>query len=351
MADDAFPAALPQEEEAKWNSLTANQRSRAAQRLKAILAWDSGEVTASQAVIQSGLSRSRFYRLAAEWRAKPSLEALGAQIGVGGRHTRLDPEVINKLQAVVSGVVKVNDGASVSELVRHLVKASSVPEDKLPGVIRLRSIVEDELRRLKAGGEAGNAVRFDCCATNLPRDDERPHILFLCMDAGTRLVFGAAVGSVADIGEGYGEAARDALRRLKEELPDLPWALQLARMEMIAGIDLAASEDLQARLDQAVRANVQLKRKEKRYGTYIRDIVGPRLGRIEITPKQTEVGLALPANGNMTPWSVNQVRVEVANVIKTYNAKILKSLPPAHGRMPEDLASVLKILALGSEVV
>ena len=43
----------------------------------------SGEQGLEDAVRLSGLSRSRFYRVAADWRTSPTLASLGAFAGVG----------------------------------------------------------------------------------------------------------------------------------------------------------------------------------------------------------------------------------------------------------------------------
>ena len=64
---------------------------------------------------------------------------------------------------------------------------------------------------------------------------------------------------------------------------------------MTAGIDLDRAVAFIRRLEAAgVRPRPQLARKPRRYGRYVRNVAGTRIGRIEITPARTESGAALP---------------------------------------------------------
>ena len=120
--NSTFPAQLPASDRARWHEMTASQRRKAADRIEAFEAWSAGKMNIDQAVKAAGLSSSRFYRLAAEWRSSPSLSGLGAFAGAGAAaKTRLDPDAINALQAVVADVVRLNAGASVSHLVNQMV--------------------------------------------------------------------------------------------------------------------------------------------------------------------------------------------------------------------------------------
>lgn len=342
-----LPDSLPAPDRERWVRMTDEQRATAAARMEAFEAWRGGD--AGVAAERLGLSRSRFYRLAAQWRSAPSLAALGALAGMGGARPRLDPGAVNALQAQVAEVVRLNAGASVAEIVRHLLKASGLAADRLPGAVKLREIVEAELRRVAATHEAGHAVQFDCTAVNLPRDDGRPHILFACVDSGTGLVLGAAVGEVADEERGYRDAAASARVRLAGPLSALPWAHRLARVEMTAGVDPDRAVAFIKRLDAAGVAPLpQLARRPRRYGRYIRNVAGARMGRIEITPARTEAGAALPDNGNMTPWTAEKALAAVLRAVDDHNAALLPSLrEAAAGRPPEGLDRLLGVLSGG----
>lgn len=346
----SYPPSLPEDDRAEWALMAPSQRERAARRLAAFEAWFAGDLGIADAVKRSGLSRSRFYRLAADWRESPGLKALGAAVGSGASGSRLDPKAVNALQAVVAKVVRLNEGAKVSQLVRLMIEAANIPEGaELPGETRLRRIVEDELRRAAGQGEAGSEVRFDCTAINLPQENGRPHILFACLDKGTRAILGYSVQPTADVAVGYGAAAADALRRIETGLSALPWTLRTKQMVLTAGTDTDASIALVEKLIEAgVQGSVQLTQLPKRFGRYYRELVGTRLGRIEITPARTAEGSAMPDAGDMTPWSGAEANAAVGVIVEQHNADVVASLPnPGGGRVPDDLLLALETLANG----
>ncbi len=342
-----MPTQLPEVDRGRWNAMTAGQRRRASDRLKAIEGWNSGTLEIESALKLTELSRSRFYRMAAEWRAAPSLTALGAFAGTGGTKSRLDPDAVNALQAVVAEVVSINAGASVSQLVSLMVQRAGVPADTLPGTSRLRAIVETEQRRVAATGEAGHALKLDTSAINLPREGGRPHMMFAILDEGTRLILGAAIAPEGDVVQGYRRAAVDAQERIARIGSRLPWALRTARMEITAGLDAQASIGLMGRFREGgVRANVQLAQVPRRFGRYFRAIVGQRIGRVEITPGRTEDGTAIADNGDMTPWTLDEAGEALRQAVEQHDEAVLADLPVEEGRrVPDDLLRALEILA------
>lgn len=339
-----FPTALPESDRQRWDAMTPNQRTKAAERLAAIIGWQAGDVGIDAAVAASGLSRSRFYTVASEWRSAPSLGSLGAFTGAGAARQRLNPDAVNALQAVIADVYAVNKGASISQLVRLMVEASGVDEAILPGIQRLRGIVEAEMRRDAATGEAGHAMKGDVTAINLPREDGRPHLMFVLIDEGTRLVLGAWTQGELDEESGYRGAAIDAEQRIASSLSGLKWADRLTRMEFKVR-EADAGMALRRRMSEAgVRAPAQ--GAPKRYGRYFRDLIGQRIGRVEPTPARTEEGVAMPDNGDMTPWTDEAARAAVGLAIDQHNAEILSSLEQSGGRPvpPEDLVLALRTL-------
>ena len=342
----ALPIGLPESDRGRWAEMTASQRLKAAARLKAFQDWQSGKKSIEDAVSASGLSRSRFYRLAADWKAAPALAALGVFSGSGASRERLDPDAVNALRGVVKDVVMFNEGAQVSHLVRIMVERAKVDQDKLPGALRLREIVENEKRRVAATGEAGHTVMFDSTAINLPQDDGRPHVMFVLVDKGTRLIFGAAVGPTADAAGGYARVAADAQARISDSLKGLPWALRTSQIYMTAGSDVQAAQDLVFGLRVAGVNPVQLKSLPRRYGGYFRQVIGERIGRIAITPSRTEKGIAAPDNGDMRFWSGDEAEAAVARAVDKHNASVLADMPASLGaRMPDDLEKTLILLA------
>lgn len=343
-SDDVLPVGLPETDRARWAGMTVSQRLKARDRLTAIQAWIDGELKIEAATAYAGLSKSRFYRLAADWRAHQSLVSLGALTGSGAARSRLDPLAVETLQGAISNVVARNAGSSVSHLVRLLIEYAGVKESHLPGTIRMRNIVEEELRKVAAVGEAGSAMRLDCSAINLPRANGRPFILFVCIDVGTRLILGAAIGE-EPVTDGYRAAAADAKKRLGDFMTTLPWAHRLARVEITSGVDEEASWDLVSKLkDGGVNATVQVSRIPRRFGTYFRKTVGSRIGRIAITPEKTTRGSAMPDNYDMSAWSHSDATAALIAAVDAYNMNISLSLPPPFGRAPNDLMRMLEIV-------
>ncbi|WP_433909827.1 hypothetical protein [Sphingomonas yabuuchiae] len=340
-----MPAALPEEDRDRWAAMTAAQRRRASDRLEAIEGWNRGTIPIETALASTGLSRSRFYRMAAEWRSTPSLATLGTFAGTGGTKSKFDGPVINALQAAVAKVVADNPGETVTRLV-ELMLAEVKVEGKLPGISKRRAIVEDELRRVASTGEAGNIVMLDCTAVNLPREDGRPFALFALLDKGTRVILGAAIAEDAAGADGYRRVAIDALARLETLESSLPWAVRTKEIDIALGTDVEGSARVVDQLKARVHTNVQPSSASRRFGKYFRTVVGLRIGRVEITPLRTEDGLATPDNGDMTPWTLEEAGETLRLAVEQYNEPLLQELSGrAGGRVPDDLAAALKILA------
>ncbi|MCH2239764.1 MAG: hypothetical protein MK060_17960 [Blastomonas sp.] len=345
--DEQFPAELPEIERARWQTMTVYQRSLAANRIKAFVGWQAGELSLADALVLAKLSKSRFYRLAAKWHDTPNLDAVGAFTGTaGGKSSRLDPLVVNALQAVVPEVVRLNQGSSVRRLVNLMKERVKIPEDDLPSELRLRKFVEDELRRVSATGMAGHAIRFDCTAIDIPQADRRPFIMFAAIDTGTRLVLGVAVLESATAIKGYAMAAADALDRIPSDFGGLSWTDRVARIEITAGADIDPSMELVESLSQRVGALVQLARAPKRFGRYLRRSVGDGIGRILFTPARTLTGDAAPNTKDMTPWMFENAQGAVREAVSAYNKAILATLTDAVSKpVPGELILALKHVA------
>lgn len=340
-----FPATLPETDRARWFAMTPKQRQKVALRLHAITSWHEGAMGIDAAVEASGLSRSRFYTVAARWREAPSLASLGGFTGTGGAHQKVDGDVINALQAVIADVYAVNKGASVNRLIQLMVDASGIDGARLPGIQRRRAIVEAEIRRAEATGQAGHALRGDICAINLPREGGRPHLLYVLIDVGTRLILGAWTQGDLDEVSGYRGAARDAQLRIASQLDGLHWTDRLMRIEWKVQEPSKAWLLHRQLWDSGVAVRAQ--GSPKGYGKYFRELVGLRIGRIEITPARTEAGTAIADNKDPSPWGDEEARGAVGLAVDKYNAEILGSLEIVGQRKvpPDDLIKALEILA------
>ena len=340
-----LPSSLSASDWDAWKNLKAAERERVRIRLAVLPRLISGELTAVQAAEICSVKRSRIYAMLAAWRANPSLEALGVTRGSGGakKKSRLDPRAVNALQAVLPRIVRLNTGAPVTELIRLMVDTADLGGARLPGVTKLRDMVEQELRRAAATGEAGRHVRFDCCAVNLAQPSGRPWILCACIDKNAGAILGAALLDEPDICRGYALAARHALQRVETSLAALPWSPRLTNLEMIAGPDEAAAIALCDKLRNKGVTQSQLRRRKPRYGLYMRETIGPRLGPIALTPERTETGAAA-VNEGATPWLLADAQEFLESHIGRHDEQVLPNAPPSCSAPPAELLMALRTL-------
>lgn len=350
MKESLLPAGLPETDRDTWLQLNVAQRERVRLRAEVVPEFIAGKISAEEGAAKCGIARSRFYAIASAWQKSPSIAALAVKKGAGGEKggpRRLDPTAVNALQAVLPKIVRMNKDAPVSELVRQMVEAADVGDARLPSAVKLREFVETELRRVAATGLAGNHIRFDCTAVNLPRTAERPWILFACLDVGTSAILGADFLPEPNIEEGYSRVAGMALERINGPLSSLPWSERLANLEIVAGPDKAISESTFDLLWNSGLRQTQLKRKTKRYGTYLRMTVDRKLGRIEFTPDRTEAGEPVPNDAKGNLWPESDAREMLMAEVRLRDYQLMEEY--GHGRKrvrpPEDLIRALTLLA------
>lgn len=331
----AFIGGLSPTERDRWESLTPSRRGDAEARFVIFEKWKDGDLDADEAIRQFGKSPSRFYRLAAQWRQLPNLTALGVGISAPRTRSKLDSDVVNRLQSKVSEVVRMNADASVNRQATLLLKAAGYGDDRPIGMPALRRIVEAERWRIDAVRRVGHQILLDCSAINFPRTDGRPHILFLVADAGTGLALGFSLGSEADVRQGYAAAAANALRWIERNGAGLPWSAALTQTVVVAGNDDDAARGLvNWMVSESVGGNVLMASSPRRFGSQFRKLYGERLGRVQITPARTLQGDALPDNGNMTPWSEDEVHEELDRIFAGNNRALMDGLREAGEASP-----------------
>ncbi|WP_233998171.1 hypothetical protein [Erythrobacter sp. QSSC1-22B] len=319
-----FLNSLSQAEQDRWDSLTPSRRRDAVKRFDLFELWAKGELSADEAIRRFGKSPSRFYRLAAQWREKPNLDALGVGIRAPRSKTRQVPEIVNALQAKVAEVVRLNADASVSRQATLLLEAAGFGSKKPIGTTALRKIIETERWRVDATGRVGHQICLDCTAINLPRSNRRPYILYVIIDAGTGIVLGFSFGATVDVLSGYTAAASDALTWIERNTSKLPWAPKLTQTIFVSGQDGDASKELvEWMIKEEVGGNVLRASASRRFGSQFRKIIGERLGRVQITPARTLEGEALPDNGIMTPWTDTEVEDELRRTFDDHNASVI----------------------------
>lgn len=319
------PERLPTSDQTAWSQLSPTRRKLAALRIDAIEQWHDGKIAINEASQRAKVSVSRFYRLAASWRDHPSLASLAVNRGSGAaaRTRETKGDAVNALQAVVAKVVRAHGDASVAQLTRRTVEASGIDIADVPSPVILRRIVESELRRVKATGQAGHELRFDCSAVSAPQANGRPWIIFAILDVGTRLILGMSVADSAVAMLGYRDAARDAVNKL-DGLPSLEWATRLTEVDIKSGCDKHATAELVERLNDAVAAHVQHADSDARFGRYLKALVGDRFGPLSLTPARTLRGDALPPNGNMTAWDYPDIRAALEVAVTQHNETVLQ---------------------------
>lgn len=338
-----FLAALPASDQQRWATLTAARRRSAEQRFDLFEKWNRGETTAEAAITAWGKSPSRFYRLAAQWREQPSLEALGVGIRAPRQRAKLNPEVVNGLQAKVADVVRLNSDVSVRRQMQLLLQAAGYELGRDIGAPAVRKIVETERWRVAATGHVGNAISFDCSAINFAQEDGRPYVLFIIIDQGTGIILGAAISDRAEIVAGYGKAARAALHWIASHSDGIPWAAKLVQTVMVEGADPGSAEMMIRELSAAgLGGNLLRASAPKRFGGQFRKALGDRVGRIAITPARTLRGTAFPDNGNMTPWPIEELTDEVDRNFEEHNAAVIQRLDGAAGSSPP--SSLMQLL-------
>lgn len=345
-----MPAALPGTDEDDWKLLSPPRRDLARRRIDAIERWRAGELGIDEACRCAEVSVSRFYRLAAAWRDHPSLGSLAVRRGSGAA-ARARPskgDVVNALQAVVAKVVRAHADASVSQLTRFMVEAAGVEPGSAPSPMVLRRIVETEIRRVKATGEAGHALRFDCSAVSAPQANGRPWIVFAVLDVGTRMILGWHAAENAEAIRGYRQAAQDALAKLGDLSPPA-WAMRLTEVEIKSGLDKDETAKLVERLNAAISGNVQHADSDSRFGRYFKKLVGGKLGLVTLTPARTLSGNALPPNGDMTPWSRSELEAHLALKAEEHNDEVLRDkkgvASDTPGKIPTDVLTILRMVA------
>lgn len=331
--------------EKMWASLTASQRGRVEKRFRALLLWNDGrgETNVAEAAEAAGVSVSRFYRIAAEWRKSRSFESLGVFAGSIERRSKIAPEVAASLSEAAREAVMMFGGASTSELVARTVRMARLPAGvRLPGMTKLREIVTAEVRRATAYAPLGQTILFDCVATSLPRFDRRPHLAFLCIDGGTGMVLGSATGDIEAPANGYAQAANNAVQAIDTAMGDWRWSNVFSLMRVTAGQDLDPLARTMRMLNVMFLAtHFILERDDKRYGRLIAQTIGPRLGRIAFTPTRTLAGDALATNGDMTPWTEEEAERELRRATDAHNQSILSKGLQGSKEMPANLYAAL----------
>ncbi|KHA65170.1 hypothetical protein [Sphingomonas sp. Ant20] len=286
-----FGSPLPSEEAAMWALMSPAQRDSAVQRLRTLLKFDRPETAppVERAAADAGLSLNRWYEMHRQWREHRSLAVLGTSAALP-RSRKLWYH--DDLQRLVVGVVDRDPAGSVRKLAlalgEALGEALGVPPDKRPSYNTLRRFAEIETRRRAREGAPGNEILFDCLACELPHSSA-VFVAFLVLDKGSHAVLGAALGDARHSRDGYASAARDALSRLaRAPLAKVPWTEKTERSQLVFGPDDVSWNGIATTLARAgLAGHLQPAGSKRRFGMYVRRILGERMGRVKFVPGRT----------------------------------------------------------------
>lgn len=331
-----------------WAAMPGERREGALGRIPILRRWveQPGEMTAAEAAAEAGLAVSRWYEVAAAWKAKPTLSSVGSFAKKPGRRgQRLDGDAINVIQSILPVIVGDYKDAKVGTLVSALQADERLRGMRLPHVNTLRTMVEREKRRLKGESQVGGRPGLDVTAVNLMREDGDHHLMFAVVDRTSRLILGFSVGRLSDSRAAYAEAARDALVRLEgEDAPVLPWSDRTERIDAIIGDDADAWHSVAAEYAGAnLRPEFSIVSSERRYGRYLKLVAGTTIGNLRLHPART----GGPGKGaGVPPHSDAEARTAIEVEVARHNTQVMaESVANGAPRPASDTLGVLRFLA------
>lgn len=325
-----------------WISMSERQRAAALQRMAAITRWlrgvDPQDVKLARA--DAGInSDSRFYEMAAAFSANPSLKTLGVLATAPRKRKRKNEDkIVEKVRAALDA----RSGESVRQIALAIQNDSAF--DTPPSYNTLRRYIDEEMRRRSRKARPGRYVGLDCCDCSMVRMDGSEYTLFAIIDRETQLILGAALGDAVDSGSGYGAAAADAIDRLdRPPLRGIAWLHRVEGFQVVVGFDRRRWEHARREFREVgISAPVEPSLRPRRFGRYLREAAGPRVGRIAMTPIRTEEASDRTTRRAPTPDDVRRLALEVDN----HNQPRIDGLEiDAEGAVPADLVKLLQHLS------
>lgn len=302
-----------------WAQMPSDRRNEALLRISTLRRWteEAGEITAAEAADQIGTTVNRFYEIAAAWKRMPTLSAVGSFAKRSGRKgSRLDPNIINKLQALLPHLVKANGDTTTAAIVSLLLTHPNFEGMQLPHVNTLRTMVEREKRRLMGEHQVGLRPGFDASACELLRADGCYHVIFALVDRTSGLILGFSLGELEGSRNAYARAAQDALDRIHGTTSNtLPWGDTTTRVDIIVGTDTAQWALLKQEYTELdLGPDFGLVTSDRRYGRYLKLVAGNAIGDIRLHSAKTEVKDVVETGNRFTDAeAVASIEVAVAS--------------------------------------
>ncbi|NCP23893.1 MAG: hypothetical protein GW854_07075 [Erythrobacter sp.] len=376
MNDEAIPAVLtralgdplPEGDAVAWAALSPAQKLRATNRLTALERWhgDRKGWTVDDAANAASMGKNHFYSLAAKWEdvESRSLGVLGVQARAPRRRKSRHDKVLDRVRSLADQIVgkepeEQADRPPVSSVMQEIEASWTKADGKLPGAATLRGVVTEARRRRDMKSRIGGDLGFDICALDIPDAGGQPHVAYFCVDRGTGYVHGFRIDSVADSVSGHELlAARILASYTESEGAKLPWVDRTRNVEIVLGEDRVEARAWETRLKSVVskagkagpqKVHVQATHKPRRFGGYLRESVGTRIGRINLLPARTVLKPGAPPPTPMAGagYSVAEAEMRVELEVADHNEAILGQLPGDAARIvvPAHVRAVFSMIA------
>ena len=362
----AWPDGVPEEERRFLGMLPTDRRNLVLHRLSVLLQVEAKHMSVGDGAEALGLARSGFHKLRRKWAHSRRLASIAPHSGPGIRRARADDDLArlamdedsDDLDPFVSTAWKLiqmnprlSNGAIAKRLVAQHPRANSLPTaSKI--VQRLRQAARLEPAYLKRA--YGEQLLLDITAMALLIDEEggpstaigiflveRASGLILASSAGLRnnavdrqrLVLQAGLRFLHDK---RADKAGHAPAELRMVLPDLQHA--------------AGSKDIVEQLTRTLGKEAVLAVGSRRFGERLVSSIGHRIGRIELRPRSTPLGEALPRISFelfQRPISAEHANGLLADYASEHNGPILRRLEECGlvGQRGQKVGSMAKSLA------
>ncbi len=367
----AFGEPLPDQHARAWAALSPAQKLRARKRLDALERWhgDRDGWAIDDAAQAADMGKNHFYALAARWEdvEARSLEVLGVQARAPRRRKSRHDKVLNEVRLLAEHLVgeesdNPDDRPAVTTVIAALEAQWTHKDSKLPGAATLRGVIVEARRRRDMKSRLGGDLGFDICACDIPNQKGQPYIAFVCVDRGTGYIHGYRFDDVSDSVGGHARLARDILARVSddEETP-LPWVESNRRVEFVIGEDREPFRGWEAQMksvlasaekDGPAKVDLNASNKPRRFGRYLREAVGTRIGRVNLLPARTVPKPGAPLAAPLADIGYTEVEavMRLDLEVDDHNATIIDQLPgeTSLGQMPEHLRQVFELIAGGT---
>lgn len=355
----AWPEGVPSAEAALLKRLPVARRQKVVARLTALL--DIEDLRRANKVARldlparartAGVTTDGLAAIRRKWDADRTLASVVPYLGRSERQPTQrsdDDPIVVEARALIAD----RPGATDSQLASELRRRGGA---SVPNMIRLvRRLRRDEATDPSVIGVTyGKALLVDVCATDAVTAADRPIAFALVVERASRLILGAAAGTVDDDTIALElRAVSAATARIAADGLDADAGGTVAAVELTIGdgpgVDAAfAAADVLREVGFDVRAN---SRGPRRYGQRLVSLLGRRLGAISWRPRSSTRGAEAPPGAIRMDLSAAHGLLDLE--VDRHNAEILANLGEGRvltarvmdGAMARALVQVTSILS------